>query len=174
MHRKGLALAVICCLVLTSIFGGCAKKEAPVTMDFAALAKARTISQEELDDLVWHVRDAVEQDHKIQPFSTEADIALYEYWLNAEAVFCMGSVEMHTDQLDPEGEPIFEMGRATLYFQFKGETEYALDDSQKVRTVYVEAEPMIEGEQRTWKIIDYEESVGGLPVLVSVTPMPMK
>jgi hypothetical protein len=51
---------------------------------------------------------------------------------------------------------------------------YALDDSQKVRTVYVEAMPVYEAEQRTWEIIDYEESVGVLPVTLSVTPMPLE
>jgi len=43
-----------------------------------------------------------------------------------------------------------------------------------VRTVYVEAEPVIEEGQRTWEIIDYEESVGDLPVTLSVTPMPLE
>ncbi len=90
-------------------------------MGVAALVKSKTISREELEDLAWHVRNAVEQDHKIQPFSTETDLAIYEYWLNAEAIYCMGSVEMYTEQLDANGNPIFEMGQATLYFQFEGE-----------------------------------------------------
>lgn len=174
MRGKSLFFAVICCLVIASVFGGCAKKAAPLTMGVAALVKSKTISREELEDLAWHVRNAVEQDHKIQPFSTETDLAIYEYWLNAEAIYCMGSVEMYTEQLDANGNPIFEMGQATLYFQFEGETVYALDDSQKVRTVYVEAMPVYEAEQRTWEIIDYEESVGVLPVTLSVTPMPLE
>ncbi|MDY0020519.1 MAG: hypothetical protein RBT47_10995 [Anaerolineae bacterium] len=174
MRGKGWFLAVICCLVIASIFGGCTKKEASATMELVALVKSKEISREELEDLAWHVRNAVEQDHKIQPFSTEEDLALYEYWMNAEAIYCMGSVEMYAEQLDASGNPIFEMGRATLYFQFEGETLYALDDDQKVRTVYVEARPVYEAEQRTWEIVDYEESVGVLPVTLSVTPMPLE
>jgi hypothetical protein len=98
-------------------------------------------------------RQAVEQFHPSPYAMSEHEIALREYWANADAARFMGYVEVRAPD---GGEPALQKKRAVMLFEYEGEALQEMAADEKTRYVEARLRPR-QDLPGGWELVDFRE-----------------